>query len=87
MLHFNELSFETTESFSMIGSPVDLDDSSTQEIQTAGEKAGTEGSEGDSLRGKGCNTEPGWNSHTGKGTGLKGLTFQGHGRCRGSEAE
>lgn len=29
MLHFNELSSETTESFSMIGSPVNLDDSIT----------------------------------------------------------
>lgn len=73
--------------FSMIGNSVDLDDSSTQEIQIAGGKAGKEGSEGDSLRGKGCNTEPGWNSHTGKGTDLKGLTFQGHGRCQGLEAE
>lgn len=53
----------------------------------AGEKAGKEGSEGNSLRGKGCYTEPGWNSHTGKGTGLKGLTFQGHGRCQGLEAQ
>lgn len=53
----------------------------------AGGKAGKEGSEGDSLRGKGCSTEPGWNSHTGKDTGRKGLTFQEHGRCQGLEAE